>query len=152
MIENRDVLEEIRALIDFMADYDYKFSVVFFGLPVMEGKLATDEPLYHRVEARVVLRPLPNTEAVKSYIKHRLKIAGSAREVFSDEAYHVIYQSTKGNPRLVNIVCDNALTEGYLSKEKIVGQKEVDRIIVEMGYNTRLKTLFLDSSRDECPS
>ena len=44
---------------------------------------------------------------------------------FSDEALADVYAATNGIPRLVNILCDNALLVGY-SK----GVRQVDRAII----------------------
>ena len=144
MIENTEVFEEVRGLIDFMSDNRQKFSVVLFGLHNLEEKLAKSEPIFQRVETRIILLPFSTTQETTDYIKHRIKVAGVQENIFDDKAYHNIHYSSRGNPRLINIICDNALTEGYLLKLKTITEKEIDRVIVEMGYNTRLKTLFMD--------
>ena len=145
MIDNVEVYEEIRGLMDFLSDNRQKFSVVLFGLPVLEDKLAKSEPIYQRIETRIVLKPFPVTKETTDYIEHRLKLAGASEKIFSDAAYHSIHLNSRGNLRLINIICDNALTEGYLLKQKIIDEPDVNRIIIEMGYNTRLKILFLDA-------
>jgi len=147
MIENQAVFDEIRGLIDFMADNKLKFTVLFFGLPALEGKLAFNEPLLHRVESRTVLKTLPTTTEIRKYITHRLSVAGCEKSIFTDEAIHKMNETAKGNPRVINIICDNALTEGYLNKQEIITEKEIERVIIEMGYSTRLKSLFLDVAK-----
>jgi len=146
MIEKVEVYEEIRGLINFMADNQRKFSITLFGLPSLEERLANDEPLMHRVETRVDLKPLPSLEMTKGYIDHRLNIAGGQETIFDQSAYSLIHRSSGGNPRLINIICDNALIEGYLRKQKVISEEEINYVIVEMGYNTRLKSLFLDAN------
>ncbi|MFH1074298.1 MAG: AAA family ATPase [Candidatus Firestonebacteria bacterium] len=145
MIANMEVFEEIRGFIDFMADSQFKFSCVFFGLPTLEEKLSANQPLLQRVEARVILSEFPTSSVTKDYIEHRLRIAGLNEPVFTDKAYQYIHFSSKGNPRLINIIADNTLTEGHLLKIKQLDEKEVESVIIEMGYNTRMKSLFLDS-------
>ncbi len=147
MIDSQSVYEEIRGLIDFMADNNLKFTVLFFGLPVFETKLAKNEPLLHRVESRIVLKPLATSTEVKKYMLHRLNVAGCEKPVFTDEAIVRLNETAKGNPRLINILSDNALTEGYLAKQEKVTEKEIDRVIIDMGYNTRLKSLFVDVAK-----
>ena len=145
MIANMEVFEEIRGLIDFMADNQYKFSCIFFGLPALEEKLMTNPPLLQRVEARVVLAQFPASAVTKDYIEHRFRVAGLLEPVFTEKAYQYIHYSSRGNPRLINIIADNALSEGHLLKIKPIDEKEVERVIMDMGYNTRLKSLFLDA-------
>jgi len=145
MIANMEVFEEIRGLIDYMADNQYKFSCIFFGLPALEEKLMTNPPLLQRVEARVVLTQFPASAVTKDYIEHRFRVAGLLEPVFTEKAYQYIHYSSRGNPRLINIIADNALSEGHLLKIKPIDEKEVERVIMDMGYNTRLKSLFLDA-------
>ena len=144
-IEKPEVFEEIRGLLDVMADSKFRLSLILFGLPYLEKQMSLDEPLLQRVESRITLKPLSGPRATKQYVEYRLKIAGRKEPIFEDAAYPVIYIASHGNPRLINIICDNALTEGYLAHRKTLGEKDVERVIIEMGYNTRLKTLFLDS-------
>jgi general secretion pathway protein A len=144
-IQKPEVFEEIRGLIDVMSETNIKFSLVLFGLPNLEKQLALDEALQHRIESRIILKQLPSTKATREYVLYRLKVAGSKERIFDEAAYPIIYIATHGNPRLVNIVCDNAMTEGYLTRQEIITEKEVERVVVEMGYNTRLKSLFLDA-------
>ena len=145
MIANMEVFEEIRGLIDYMADNQYKFSCIFFGLPALEEKLMINPPLLQRVEARVVLTQFPASAVTKDYIEHRFRVAGLLEPVFTEKAYQYIHYSSRGNPRLINIIADNALSEGHLLKIKPIDEKEVERVIMDMGYNTRLKSLFLDA-------
>jgi len=149
MIDNIEVFEEIRALMDVMSNNLFKLSVVLFGLPDLEKKLMTDKPLLHRMESKIVLKPLQTTKATEDYIKHRLKKAGAQRlDIFTDEAYKEIHSASHGNPRLINTICDNALSEGYLNKKNIIGEREIEFVVSQLGYNTRLRTLFLDAGEE----
>ena len=145
MITNMEVFEELRGLIDFMADSRCKFSVIFFGLPALEDKIATNPPLFQRIESRIVITEFPSAAVTKDYIEHRLKVSGVTEPIFTEKAYNYIHFSSKGNPRLINIIADNTLLEGYLLKLKQLDEKEVERVMIEMGYNTRIKSLFLDA-------
>jgi len=65
------------------------------------------------------LEPLQEIET-EQYVTHRLKIAGSDKQIFSPEAVREIYSFSKGNPRLINIICDLALLTGYAKDEKTI--------------------------------
>ena len=69
------------------------------------------------------------------YIKFRLDHVGCENEIFSPEAIEAIYELTDGNPRLVNVVCDNALFEGYIRKADIPLDED---IIVSVGEDLGL--------------
>ena len=65
------------------------------------------------------IEPLQEIET-EQYVLHRLKIAGSERQIFSPEAVREIYSFSEGNPRLINIICDFALLTGYAKEKKII--------------------------------
>jgi tetratricopeptide repeat protein len=48
-----------------------------------------------------------------AYIKHRLKVAGTEKNIFTQNAVQEIYHFSKGYPRLINTICDHALLTGY---------------------------------------
>ena len=58
------------------------------------------------------LRSLTKNET-NEYIKHRLKIAGTDRKLFSSGAIGKIFQYSGGIPRVINSICDHALMIGY---------------------------------------
>jgi cell division protein FtsN len=71
---------------------------------------------------------------VESYIDRRLFIAGSNGQVqFSRGAKRVIAKSSKGIPRVINKICDYALTAGYVADEFVINKKHVKRALAELG-------------------
>jgi len=65
------------------------------------------------------LRSLTKNET-NEYIKHRLKIAGTERKLFSSGAIGKIFQHSGGIPRVINTICDHALMIGYSTDLKEV--------------------------------
>src|SRR5262245_50218803 len=55
------------------------------------------------------------------YVSHRLKVAGGELSIFTANALESIYSYSGGIPRIVNVLCDNALLTGYA-----LGSKEID--------------------------
>ena len=52
-----------------------------------------------------------------SYIAGRLRIAGGRPErIFTQEAVTTIFDASKGVPRTVNVICDNALIGGFAAQ------------------------------------
>ena len=70
------------------------------------------------------LAPLTATET-REYSDHRLRIAGSDRELISAEAHEMIYHYTSGAPRLINVLCDAALHTACLRAGGQIGPAEV---------------------------
>ena len=58
------------------------------------------------------LEPLTEDET-RSYVEHRLKVAGRSRPLFSTDALKEIHALSRGYPRLINMVGDHALVYGY---------------------------------------
>jgi general secretion pathway protein A len=65
-------------------------------------------------------------DATKAYIERRLAVAGGARkELFSADAYAMIYQHTGGAARLINVLCDAALHAACMRASGLVGAAEI---------------------------
>jgi general secretion pathway protein A len=74
------------------------------------------------------MAPLDKDE-VKSYIYHRLQIAGCESSIdFADEALKEIYDFSKGIPRLINIICDLALLAGFVQETKIINAEIIKHV------------------------
>lgn len=110
---NQRVLEEIRLLSGLETDKQKILHVVLVGQPELNDVLDSPdmEQLLQRVRLRFHLKALSPVEAAH-YVAHRLRVAGAAQDVelFLPEANVVIYEYTGGVPRLINTLCDTALT------------------------------------------
>lgn len=127
------VLEEIRMLSNLETETEKLIQIILLGQPELKQKLALNslEQLRQRVSVYFHLSPL-NSEEAKEYVRYRLKIASkSDREYFTDEALNMVYQFSKGVPRLINQVCDNALLTGYVEEAEIIDERIVGDVIQE---------------------
>lgn len=119
MLAGKEMMQEIRGLLNFECSSQKLITLLFFGLPQIEDNLRLDPALEQRVAVRQFLDALKHGSSIE-YIKHRLRIAGGEVNLFSDEALHMIYKYSRGIPRQINTICDNALLEGFFqSKESI---------------------------------
>ena len=98
---------------------------MFFGLPEIEENLRLDPPLAQRVAVRCRLEPL-GSDATEAYVRHRLALAGATRIPFTEGAIREVHRFSRGTPRLINTICDNALFEGF-----VAGSRDVDEVLVE---------------------
>jgi general secretion pathway protein A len=77
------------------------------------------------VSLRCQTAPLTLGETA-AYILWRIRTAGSDAEMpFTREAVSLIHESSRGIPRTINVMCDNALLSGFA-----LGRNPVDRSIV----------------------
>src|SRR5689334_2667180 len=127
MLASREIMEEFRGLLNLEVPERKLLSFVFFGLPEIEENLKLDAPLAQRVALRYRLEPLTQ-DATEAYVRHRLRLAGAARVPFTPEAIGAIHRFSRGTPRVINTICDNALFEGFLARAKNVDERLVERV------------------------
>jgi len=128
------VLETVRLLSDFETPQAKLMHIILSGQPELADKLARPSlaQLRQRVSILHGLEPLPAWE-VKSYIEHRLRIAGYEGEpLFTSEAYESIATFTHGIPRNVNNFCFNALSLACALREKVVTQDIVKEVTTDL--------------------
>lgn len=135
MLETRELMEEFRGLLNLEVPERKLISFVFFGLPEIEKNLKLDPPLAQRVAMRFRLDPL-TVGSTDAYIQHRLRLAGATRAIFSVEAVEAVHRFSKGSPRLINTVCDNALFEAFLERAEQVGPELVARVAENLGLGS----------------
>jgi len=124
---NHDLLEQIRLLSNIEMHNRKLINIFFVGQTEFSKMLMEDSSraVRQRITVSYHIEPLSETETRK-YIKHRLKVAGVTREIFSKDAVRQIYSFSAGYPRLINIICDHAMLTGYSS-----GLKSIDRKVIK---------------------
>jgi general secretion pathway protein A len=135
MLNSKEIMEEFRGLLNMETSEGKLVNFVFFGLPDMDQVLSLDEPLKQRIAVRVKLAAY-SEENTRDYIKHRMEVAGCQHDIFTPEAITLIYKYSKGSPRLINTICDNALLEGFLFKETEIHEATVKTVAVDLGLDT----------------
>ncbi len=127
-LENPDSLEEIRGFVNLeTAEGNKLVTFILIGLPDLEMQVAKNPALHQRVAVRIYLNPMA-PDAVKAYIRHRIRIAGRDDDIFSEKAMELIAKYSGGTPRLVNILCDNSLIEGYIQRKPVIDEYIVERV------------------------
>jgi len=132
MLQKKEIFEEMRGLLNMEVPGRKLLSIVLIGLPELEKNLAMDPPLVQRIAVRFSLKYLtmPSTGA---YIRHRMRIAGGRDDIFTEDAMVEVFQFSKGIPRLINTICDNALLEGYLTRKSQLDAVIVRTVATDLG-------------------
>ena len=141
MLKDRSIMEEFRGLLNLEIPGRKFISFIFFGLPEMEDNLRQDEPLNQRVALRYELKSF-HFKSTENYIKHRLRVAGAKKMLFTREAVQVIQTFSKGIPRLINNICDNALLDGMLNKVDVIGKEIVENVAKDLGLRAASKEIL----------
>jgi general secretion pathway protein A len=130
-----DEFEEIRLLTNLENEHDKLVQLLILGQPELRATLKHPRlaPLIQRIVMYCHLKPMTFEEMTR-YIAFRL-VRGSRGKPnvdFSRNALEAIYHRSNGVPRVVNLICDNALLVGYSSGIKLIDSKIVNRAIETM--------------------
>jgi len=110
-----DVLEEVRLLSNFELPGEKLLQIILAGQSELADVLNRNDlrQLKQRIAVRLAIRPLANGE-VGQYIQYRWNKAGAKQLApFRPPAVNEIIRWSRGIPRLINAICDNALVLAY---------------------------------------
>jgi general secretion pathway protein A len=125
-----ELLEEIRLLGNIETTHAKLLNIVLSGQPELADRLneSSLRQLKQRISLRCELSPL-TLEETAAYIAGRIRIAGGAPEhTFTERAVLSIYHASRGIPRTINVICDNALISGFAEQVKPIPARIVDDV------------------------
>ena len=128
-----ELLEEIRLLTNTEGQDGRVLTVVLVGQPELADRLNNSSlrQLKQRVALRAELAPLDLPE-VAWYIATRLNVAGGrADAIFTRDAVIAIHGRSKGIPRTVSVICDNALMTGFAAEARPVGRDIIAEVCAD---------------------
>ncbi|MFH1441542.1 MAG: AAA family ATPase [Candidatus Omnitrophota bacterium] len=131
-------LEQIRLLSNLETQKSKLIQIVLVGQPELNHKLGlySIRQLQQRITIRYHITSLNKDETVE-YINHRLHTAGGNQHVkFTDQALQVIFDLSKGNPRLINIICDRALLTGFFKEIDTINEDIINHCTQELNSCT----------------
>jgi general secretion pathway protein A len=128
-----EVLEQVRLLTNLETETQKLLQIILIGQPELRELLGRVElrQLAQRITGRYHLDPLSGDEAA-AYVRHRLRVAGATREVFSNGALREIQRLSGGVPRLINIISDRALLGAFTEDRHLVSASVVRRAAGEV--------------------
>jgi len=130
-----EILEEIRLLTNLETAQQKLLQIVLAGQPELDQKLDSFalRQLKQRVALRCHLEPL-NLEETRKYMARRLQIAGASGEnkIFSDAAISAVFRHSRGIPRLINTVCENALLSGYAKRASSITPEIIEGVAKDL--------------------
>ena len=140
-----ETLEGLRLLSNMETDKEKLLQIALVGHPDLEKKLA--QPALRQLKQRVALHyrlaALGKREIVP-YINCRLKAAGyPGSSLFRPEAVDQIAFYSEGIPRLVNIICDNALLAAYAESRREVSEEMIKEVALDLRLSERMRDQIL---------
>lgn len=139
-----EILEEIRLLTNLETAENKLLQIMLVGQPELDEKLDSVglRQLKQRIALRARLEPLNEVET-RGYIERRMLVAGrndQADKIFLPETMMAIYQASRGIPRIINTICENALITAYARHMHSV----TPEVIHEVTKGLRLDVLYSD--------
>lgn len=131
-------LEELRMLSNFQLGEHSLLQAFLVGQPELRDTMRRPEmeQLRQRVTAACHI-DLLDLEDTRMYIEHRLRCAGANdRPSFDPACFEVIFQSSGGVPRRINLVCDRLLLRGYLMNSYHFTADDVREVARELEAET----------------
>lgn len=153
-----NLLEELRLLSNLNQDKAPILQIILSGQPDLRQLLQRKDltQFAQRVMVDYSLEPFKEEDS-SGYITHRLRVAGREEPIFTDQATRLIHRLTGGIPRLINQLCDTALTYGFAEEAPVlsttlVAQAAKDRSkggILPLADLTALSTLTKEEEAAE---
>jgi general secretion pathway protein A len=130
-----EILEEVRLLSNLETTDDKLLQIVLVGQPELDDKL--DSVGLRQLKQRIALRAhlgALDAEETRGYIEQRLQIAGAdtlQSSLFPGETVASVYLHSRGFPRLINTICENALITAYARQQPYVSPDIVSDVAKE---------------------
>ena len=132
-----EFLEQIRVLSNVETAEEKLIQILLVGQPELLDKINMSgmAQLSQRISVRCTLMPLDSDET-RHYIYHRLEVAGAkGRVIFSRAALKRVHSASRGIPRSINAICDQALLAGYVERSYKISVKHVNQAIASLRGN-----------------
>lgn len=134
-IENRDIFEELRLLLNFQLDNAFLLTIILLGQPELRHIVANLPQLSQRMIVRYHLRAL-SEEETRLYIEHRLSVAQARAPLFDEESFKEIYFYSTGIPRNINNICDLALLVGFGNEATTINRATIVNISEDLEFSS----------------
>jgi len=129
----QSMLEEVRLLSNIETATTKLINIFFVGQ--IEFNDIIIRPRNRAIRQRITVNydiSALNESEIGDYIRYRLKVAGSTAPIFTPDAFSEIYQFSKGYPRLINIICNQALLTGYVQQQRQIGSAIIAECAAEL--------------------
>jgi len=126
------MLEDLRMLSNVNNEKDQLLQIVMVGQPELLQTLKRNElrQFVQRISVHCHLDPLSAPETT-AYIRHRLSVVGGKPEIFNDDSCATVHYFTFGVPRLINLLCDQALVYAFSEDQPIITLKTVTEVVID---------------------
>lgn len=129
-----DVLEQVRLISNLETERDKLIQIILAGQPELDDLLKRHDlrQLNQRIAVRCRLAAMDYADTA-SYVDHRVRTSGSLLpEIFSRGALRRIYRFSGGTPRLINVVCEQALVMAWTRDVRTITAAIAAEVVAEL--------------------
>ncbi|MEJ2635188.1 MAG: AAA family ATPase [Calditrichia bacterium] len=123
-------LEDLQILSNMETNTRKLFQILLVGLPKLGELLESQNyiSLKQHIQMHFQLRSMSYSDT-QNYIFYRLALAGyTNKDIFTSDAIQKVFRLSKGNPRMINVICSNALLAAFCANKR-----KVDHYMIEFG-------------------
>lgn len=131
-INSPEAFEELRLLLNFQTESQFLVTLLLMGQPELREKVKNNKQFDQRIGMRYHLEALP-AEETGNYVRHRTKVAGARRDLFSGEAVALVHERSGGIPRRINQIADAALLIGFGRQKTVIDGETVQEAVETVG-------------------
>ena len=127
----RDMLEEIRFLLNFKMDSQSPMALILAGQTELweRLKLQSYAAIRQRIDIQCAVGHMDRAQTCE-YIKTHLAFAGCDKDIFSEAAIDYIFDFSSGISRLINKACTNNLIYGAQNRKSIIDDR-IARLVID---------------------
>jgi general secretion pathway protein A len=122
IIEDPQVFEELRLLLNIQLEDRFLINILLVGQPELREKIMRYPQLDQRIALKCHLHRFDHKNTA-GYVQHRLKVAGSERELFTGDVLYQIHKISNGIPRRINNIADMCLLEGANRNVRVIDEQ-----------------------------
>ncbi len=128
-----EYLEQLRMMSNVNTERGQILQTILIGQPELWDLLRKPEleQFAQRISYDYYLSPFDDIDLTKDYIQFRVVASGGRKDLFEEETYQLIWESTGGVPRLINLLCDTALVFGYAEEKQTIDRHIVELVLKE---------------------
>ncbi|MBW2396647.1 MAG: AAA family ATPase, partial [Deltaproteobacteria bacterium] len=131
VLAEQGLLGELRGLLNLEYEDRRMLCLVLVGLPSLDAAIAAEPALRDRIDQRIELKPLDANFAVQ-YLSHRILTAGGNPAILDASAVQALVKASKGIPRYLNTLADNALFEAHVAGRVSASAGDVEQAAAEL--------------------
>jgi general secretion pathway protein A len=144
------LLEEIRLLSNLESEKSKLLQIILVGQPELRKTLSSESliQLRQRISVHCRITSLNRAET-EEYVLYRMEKAGNREAVqFDPAALEIVFEKSRGIPRLINIICDYLLLAAFAAQQRTVDETMVNEIIEDLDFENQYWSFDSDLRKD----